>query len=165
MQRKTNIILNNQKIQVTNEGYQTLLTELKELKNVRRPEVVEQLAFAREQGDLSENAAYINNKEELDFVDGRIDELEDIINQSEVISTQNKGRSQVAIGNKVTLSIGNRKDKHTYHVVGEWEADPKQKKISHESPLGKALIGKKVGAAVEVKAPAGKVVYTIVSID
>ena len=69
MQRKTNIILNNQKIQVTNEGYQTLLTELKELKNVRRPEVVEQLAFAREQGDLSENAAYINNKEELDFVD------------------------------------------------------------------------------------------------
>ncbi len=153
------------KVPVTPNGLKALEDELRELKKVRRPEVVDQLTFAREQGDLSENSAYINNKEELEFIDNRIEELEDMINQVKVVSPQSKGKSTVQIGNQVTVTVGAKKAQHQFHVVGEWEADPKEKKISHQSPLGKALVGKKVGEEVEVEAPAGMVKYQIVSID
>jgi len=112
-------------------------------------------------GDLSENAEYTVAREELSFVDGRIGELEELLKQVEIISS-NKSHSAVKLGSTVTVAVDGKKE--SFVVVGEWEADPKEKKISHESPLGSALIGKKVGEKVEVEAPAGKITYTVDSI-
>ena len=112
-------------------------------------------------GDLSENAEYTVAREELSFIDGRIDELEEILKQVVIIS--NNHSSTIKLGSTVKVNTGRDLDEFT--VVGEWEADPKEKKISHESPLGKALLGKKVGEKVEVEAPAGKIVYTIEAIN
>jgi transcription elongation factor GreA len=115
-------------------------------------------------GDLSENAEYVAAREELSFIDGRIDELEELIKQAVPIQeSHTKGNHVVKLGSTVTVHIKGKKEVFT--VVGEWEADPKDKKISHESPLGKALIGKKVGEKVEVEAPAGQLAYTIVSVN
>ncbi len=149
------------KIQVTDEGLKALQEELSQLKDVKRPQVVDRVSYARDQGDLSENSDYISGKEELNFVDGRIAELEEVLNNVSVVSG-GTSKSGVQIGNKVTVKIDSTI--HEFHVVGEWEADPKLKKISHESPLGKALLDKKVGEVVEVDAPAGKIKYTIVKI-
>ena len=115
-------------------------------------------------GDLSENAEYVAAREELSFIDGRIDELEELIKQAVLIQeTHTKGNGTIKLGSTVTVHLKGKKEVFT--LVGEWEADPHEKKISHESPLGKALIGKKVGEKVEVQAPAGTVVYTIASVS
>lgn len=149
------------KIQVTKQGFEDLKKELDGLVNTKRPKLVERLSYARSQGDLSENSDYHNAKEELNFLDGRIAELEEVVNNAQVVRRSN-GNGKVAVGTKVTLKV---KDKeHIYDIVGEWEADPINKKISHSSPLGKALVGKKVGESAEVEAPAGKVIYKILSI-
>jgi len=149
------------KIQITKQGFENLKKELDELVNTKRPKLVERLANARSQGDLSENSDYQNAKEELDFLDGKISELEDVINKAEVVGGKiNNG--EIAVGAEVTLKI--QGEKHVYYIVGEWEADPTSKKISHNSPLGQALVGKKKGEKAEVEAPAGKVIYEILSI-
>jgi len=114
-------------------------------------------------GDLSEDAEFVSAREELSFIDGRIDELEELLKQASLISEDKKNLSHmVELGSKVTVNVKGKNE--SFMVVGEWEADPMDKKISHESPLGKALLGKKVGEKVEVEAPAGKVDYTIVSV-
>ncbi len=151
----------NKKIFLTKEGLSELKKEHEELTKVKRPDVLDRVSQARNMGDLSENAEYVAAREELSFVDGRIDELEELLKQVELIS-QSKSSSIVKLGSTVTVDTG--KDKEIFTVVGEWEADPHQKKISHESPLGKALIGKAIGQKIEVDAPAGKIVYTISSI-
>lgn len=150
------------KIYLTKEGLEDLQKEHDELVDKKRPEILERLSDARDQGDLSENAEYTAAKDELSFIDGRIDEIEEILKQATVITEQNGAKKLVDLGSTVTVHIGSKKEEFT--VVGEWEADPTQKKISHESPLGKALMGKHVGEALEVDAPAGKIKYTIVSI-
>lgn len=150
------------KMYLTKEGLADLQKERDELVNKKRPEILTRLTDARDQGDLSENAEYTAAKDELSFIDGRIDEIEEILKQATVVSGQSNGKKSVDIGSIVTVHIGDKKEEFT--VVGEWEADPTQKKISHESPLGKALMGKHVGEILEVEAPAGKVKYTIVSI-
>lgn len=152
----------NHKVQLTKEGFEELQAELVQLVNVKRPKAVERLSNARSMGDLSENNDYHNAKEDLEFLDGRISELEQVLEHAEVVSTNGR-RSQVAIGTKVRVRANG--SQHEYHIVGEWEADPKEKKISHESPLGRALLGKKVGEKVEVEAPAGKVIYEILGIE
>lgn len=149
------------KIYLTSKGLEDLKKELEELKNKRRPLVLERVSQARSMGDLSENAEYSAAREELSFTDGRIEELEELLKHAVIIENGN-GHSTIALGSQVTVNVKGKKEVFT--VVGEWEADPKEKKISHESPLGKALIGKKVGETVEVEAPAGKVHYNIVSI-
>ena len=146
---------------LTQEKFEELKAELEHLKTVRRKEVAESLEYARSLGDLSENAEYHAAREELSFIDGRIDELEELLKQV-VIIEGTKG-DIIALGSKVTLKV-NGKDE-AFSLVGEWEADPRAKKISHESPLGKALLGKAVGEKVEVTAPAGKITYTIVSVS
>jgi len=146
---------------VTKEGLDALKAEYEELVNVKRPEAVTRLATARDQGDLSENSEYTDAKQSLSFIDGRIAELEVVLHDVKVVTTHAKG--QVDVGCKVTLHINGKKEEFT--VVGEWEADPQARKISHESPLGKALLGKKVGEKVEVEAPAGKILYKILSIE
>lgn len=149
------------KIQITKQGLKDLKVELDELVNTKRPKLVERLANARAQGDLSENSDYQNAKEEIDFLDGRISELEGVIDNAEVVGGKNNN-GEIAVGAEVTLKI--QGEEHVYHIVGEWEADPTSKKISHNSPLGQALVGKKKGEKVEVEAPAGKVLYEILSI-
>ncbi len=152
----------DKKIQVTKEGLDSIKDELDILTEVKRPKVVERLANARTQGDLAENSDYHNAKDELEFLDGRIAELEEVLKNSEVLKSITNGGG-ISVGTKVTLKTNGQK--HIFQIVGEWEADPIQKKISHTSPLGKALIGKKVGERVEVEAPVGKVVYEILSIE
>ena len=149
------------KILMTKEGLDELKTEYDHLLKEKRPEVVERLANSRSQGDLAENTEYTAAKQDLSFIDGRIAELEVVLHEAKVISGHSK--KKVDIGCKVTLHIGNKKE--IFLIVGEWEADPMQKKISHSSPLGKALLGKKPGDKVEVEAPAGKVLYKILDID
>lgn len=154
---------NNKKIYLTKEGLAELKKEYEELIKVRRPQLLERVTQARSMGDLTENAEYAAGREELSMLDGRIDELEEILKQAVLIDGGNKTSNKIIkLGSTVTLHVKGKKEVFT--VVGEWEADPKEKKISHESPLGKALIGKKVGEKVEVEAPAGKIAYTIVSI-
>lgn len=154
--------MTDKKIYLTKEGLADLKEELRELTEEKRPQILERLSEARDQGDLSENAEYSAAKDELSFIDGRIEEIQEIIKQATVIATQNGNKKSVDLGSTVTVTVGAKKEEFT--VVGEWEADPASKKISHESPLGKALMGKGVGEALEVDAPAGKIKYTIVSI-
>ncbi|MDP3941250.1 MAG: transcription elongation factor GreA [bacterium] len=155
--------MDSKKIYLTKDGLSELKKEHEDLTKLKRPEVVARVSAARDQGDLSENAEYTAAREELSFIDGRIDELEELL--KEVVLIQGNGHSHKAVdlGSTVTVKVDGRKEEYT--VVGEFEADPTAKKISHESPLGKALLGKQVGETVQVEAPAGKIVYTVVSIQ
>lgn len=154
---------NSKKIYLTKEGLAELKREYDELTNKKRPEVLGRVTQARNMGDLSENAEYAAAREELAFIDGRIDELEVILKQAVVIRDTVKASNHgIKLGSTVTLQLNGKKEIFT--VVGEWEADPTNKKISHESPLGKVLIGKKVGEKVQVEAPAGKLTYSIIKI-
>ncbi len=140
-------------------GYRALVEELKQLETVGLPEGIDRVAKAREFGDLSENAEYHSAKEDLAALEGRIEELKDIINRVNVVDIKKSGDEEVGIGSVVAVAING--SEHQFTIVGEWEADPSAKKISHESPLGKALLGKKKGDVVEVEAPAGKVIYHV----
>lgn len=151
-----------EKIFLTQEGFNNLKKEYEEITKNRRPVVVERLSLARQQGDLSENNEYASAREELAFIDGRISELEEVISNSSVVENS-KNRDCVSVGCKVIVNSG--KGEIDYCIVGEWEADPVKRKVSHISPLGQALINKKVGEEVEFNAPAGKIVYKILRIE
>ena len=148
----------NDKIQFTAQGLLEIKAELESLKSTKLPAAIERVARARDFGDLSENAEYHAGKEELSFIEGRVEELEGIVLRAQVVKDKKK-KDAVEIGCKVTVKVAGKE--HTYEIVGEWEADPLKKKISHTSPLGQALVGKKKGEEVEFEAPAGKVVYQI----
>lgn len=151
-------------IKLTKEGYEALKKELSQLVEEKRPGLVDRLSFARQQGDLTENSDYTNAKEELEFLDGRIAELENVIKTALIVDGNTNHKSDgVEVGTTVTVKVDG--GKHIYEIVGEWEADPINQKISHQSPLGQALVGKKVGEKVEVEAPAGKVIYEILAIE
>lgn len=152
----------NNKMLLTKEGLAELRREYDGLVAEKRPLAVKRLADARELGDLSENSEYAAAKQDLSFMDGRILELEEILHNAKLI-TNNHSKNMVDVGCKVVLHVDGKKEE--FMLVGEWEADPKEKKISHESPLGKALMGKKVGEQVEVEAPAGRLTYKILSIE
>lgn len=150
---------------VTKQGLEELKNELHDLEKVKRPQVLERVSQARAMGDLSENSEYTAAREELSLIDGRLEELADMLKRVELIneSKASKKKSAVALGSTVTVKINGKKE--VFEVVGEWEADPQEKKISHESPLGKALIGKALNDKIEVEAPAGKILYHIVEIS
>lgn len=149
------------KVQLTQAGADALKLELKQLQE-KRPSVVERLSNARSMGDLSENNDYHNAKDELEFLDGRISELEEVLSTAQVVQGKNGKSKHVELGTKVKVKVG--KSEHVFSIVGDWEADPKEKKISHTSPLGQALVGKKPGEKALVSAPAGKVEYTILEV-
>jgi transcription elongation factor GreA len=151
-----------QTIQLTKEGLEKLKAELKELLEVKRPEVSKRIQTARENGDISENAEYDAARLEQSTVEGRIEELEDIVRNA-VVSSAKVDKEVVGLGAKVTVHIDG--DEDTFHLVGAPEANPIERKISHESPLGLAMVGKKVGEKIEVDAPVGKLIYTIKRID
>ncbi len=149
-------------LKLTKQGLDGLKAELVDLRDVKRPKLVERLSNARSQGDLSENSDYQSAKEELEFLDGRIDELTEVVKTASVVSTDVKNGG-IDVGTKVTVKINGAKT--IFDIVGDWEADPVNKKISNDSPLGMALSGKKVGDKVEVEAPAGKLQYEILAVE
>lgn len=145
---------------LTQQGLDEIKAELEELKEQKLPHLIERVKNAREQGDLSENSEYHAARDELAFVEGRIEELEELISKAKVVTSQ--GGDTISLGSQVTVKAG--KNQHTYHIVGKYEADPMNKKISNESPLGKALLGKKIGEAVEYEAPVGKIIYEVMEV-
>lgn len=149
------------KIQLTQEGYEGLKAELKELIDIKKPALLVRLAKARAMGDLRENSEYTAAKEDQGVIEGRIRELEELIKRAEII-TNDASDNSIQIGTSVIVEINGQKE--TYHIVGEFEADPMNKKLSQTSPIGKALIGKNVGDKVEVDVPVGKLKYTILEI-
>lgn len=149
----------NQRVQMTPLGYRQLVEELELLEKTSLPEAIERLSKARDFGDLSENAEYHSAKEALSTMEGRVEELKDILTRVNVVDIQKSGLDMVGLGSVVHIEVNG--SAHEFTIVGEWEADPAAKKISHESPLGKALMGKKVGDAVEVEAPSGTITYAI----
>lgn len=149
----------NPQILITQAGLDDLRAELTALQ-AKRPRVVERLSIARSMGDLSENSDYISAREELEFLDGRIGEVEDMIRSAKVVTPTTQ--DTIDFGHTVTVKVDSTKT--SFQIVGEPEADPKERKISHQSPLGQALMGKKVGDKVQVDAPIGKLTYSIVKI-
>lgn len=148
---------------LTPEGEAKLTAELEELKGPRRDELALRLRSAIQMGDLSENADYHKAKEDQGFLEGRIQEIEAILRNSVIIEkTQSKG--VVSIGSHVTIQEDDF-DPETYHLVGPAEADPRNGRISHESPIGSALMDKKVGDFAEAETPSGKIKFKVVKIE
>lgn len=148
------------KISLTKRGRDKLVEELENLKKVKRPAVVERIKRARDYGDLSENAEYEDARNEQSFVEGRIQELEHIIKYAEV--SEKSGGGKVALGSQVTVEID--KEKFTYEIVGSTEADPMSGKISSDSPIGSAILGKGIGEKILAQTPSGEIKLTIVSV-
>lgn len=146
--------------QITSEGLAELKVELEKLKS-RRGEIAEKIAEAREYGDLRENAEYDGARNEQGLVESRIVEIEDIILNAEIIKSRK--RTTVAVGAKVELKTKGKTSEYT--LVGPVEADPMAGKISDESPMGKAMLGKKVGDEVVVTTPKGEITYTVEAIN
>jgi transcription elongation factor GreA len=148
---------------LTAEGAEKLKQELAELKGPRRDELAKRLRSAIQMGDLSENADYHKAKEDQGFLEGRIQEIEYKLRNAVIIEA-NGSRDEVGIGSHVTIQEDVQPEE-TYHVVGAQEADPRNGRISNESPIGKALMGHKVGDEVEVETPAGKLRLKILKIE
>lgn len=146
--------------QLTQDGQAELMCELDELKG-RRGDVAEKIAAARDFGDLSENAEYDTAREEQGLLETRIAEIEDILQNAEII--QSPSGECVALGSVVTLTSGDKTVSYT--VVGPVEADPLEGKISDESPIGQALMGKAVGDEVTISTPKGQLTYTIAALQ
>ena len=145
---------------LTQEGKEELEKELRDLIELRRPELAIKLKEAVAQGDLKENADYHDTKEQQAFVEGRIQYLENILRSATIIS--NDGKSDVVqIGSEITIREDGEDEDETYQIVGAAEANPREGRISHESPIGSALIGRKKGDKVKVKTPNGVIVFKI----
>lgn len=142
---------------LTAEGLQALKDELHELTTSKRGEIAERLKEAKADGDLSENAMYDAARDEQSFVEGRIAEIEHILKHAVVIS--NKGTGAVALGSKVHVELEDGEQE--YVIVGSTEANPDKGYISDQSPIGKALLGRKPGEEVEVSVPSGTITYRI----
>ena len=156
---------NNDVIYVTEEGLEKIQTELEHLKTERRAEISHRLELAIAHGDLSENADYDYAKQEQAFVEGRIKDLEDSLRRAQIIDHDGRN-DKVRVGSTVTLfEEGFEDEEETYYIVGVHEADPANGRISNESPIGKALLGAKVGQRVKVMAPAGLMHFTVKAIS
>ncbi len=148
---------------LTAEGAARLRAELEELKGPKRRELAERLRAAIQMGDLSENADYHKAKEDQAFLEGRIQELEYLLKNAVIIEEMEQEKGVVALGSRVTLQEDGAPPE-TYQVVGVKEADPRHGKISHESPIGSALLGHKAGDVVEVETPGGRIRLKILEI-
>ena len=153
--------MNEESIQVTEEGLEKLKAELQELKTVKRKDISARLEVAKDLGDLSENADYQQAKEDSAWIEGRINQLNDLISRAVVADAPQGGIA--SIGSTVTAQAEGTK--RVFTIVGATEADPIHGKISCESPIGSALLGAKVGSSVLVKTPAGDVEYKVVKVE
>lgn len=149
---------------LTAEGAERLRNELEYLKGPAREQLAQRLRAAIQMGDLSENADYISAKEDQAFLEGRIQELTAILNNVQIIDEIKQRRGLVDIGSHVTIQEDDF-DPETFHIVGPKEADPRNARISHESPFGKALIGHKVGDVVTAETPTGSLRLKILKIE
>ena len=157
-------MVENKKNILTYTGLKQLEDELQQLKVVRRQEVAEKLKEARAQGDLSENAEYDAAKDEQRDIEARIEEIEKILKNAEVVVEEEVDLDKISIGCKIRILDCEFDEELEYKIVGSTEANSLKGKISNESPVGKALLGKKVGDTVTVTTPAGEFEYKILSI-
>ncbi|HCJ52665.1 MAG: transcription elongation factor GreA [Candidatus Kerfeldbacteria bacterium RIFCSPLOWO2_01_FULL_48_11] len=153
----------DKKTYLTGEGFKKVIRELDELKNVKRKVIAERIQDAKELGDLSENAEYAEAKNEQSFTEGRIAELETIVKNAEIIDSSKLTAVSVEVGNTVKLKAEENISRE-FSIVGSNEADPNTGRISNESPLGQAMLGKRVGEEVVIFTPGGRISYTIESI-
>jgi len=153
-----------EKVPMTIGGYAALGEELRRRQQVERPRIIEMIAEARAHGDLSENAEYHAAKESQGLNEGRIQELEDKLSRAEVIDVTKLSGGTVKFGATVTVIDEDTEEERKYQIVGEPEADVKSGRLSIASPIAKALIGKKAGDVIEVKAPGGARSYEIVAV-
>ena len=149
---------------LTADGLIKLKAEFEQLKGPARVDLAKRLRFAIQQGDLSENADYIQAKEEQGFLEGRILELTEILNNYQLIDEHVGVREKVDIGAHVTIQE-DEYDPETYHLVGPKEANPVNNRISHESPIGRAMLGKRVGDVVIAETPNGSITFKIIAIE
>lgn len=156
------MVKDNNQFFVTSQGLSKLKEELEELTTQKRKRVAERIQTARELGDITENSEYDAALEEQAFVEGKISELEEVIKRAKIVKNQEGKGGIVNVGSRVRVHLEGQEQE--FEIVGEMEADPLKNKISHESPLGKALLGRKIGDKVEVEAPIGKVIYTVLNI-
>ena len=154
-----------EKIPITNTGKSKVEEELKILKTMERPRIINDIAEARAHGDLSENAEYHAAKEEQAHNETRIMELEDLLSKAEVIDPSKLDGDDIKFGAKVKLLDLDTEEEANYQIVGDIESDFKQKKISISSPIAKALIGKFIGDEVEVTTPGGSKCYEIIGVS
>jgi len=152
------------KVPMTADGYRRIEDEIRHLKTVERPAIIQAIAEARTHGDLSENAEYHAAKERQGFIEGRLMELDDLISRAQVIDTSKLSGDQIKFGATVTVIDEDTEQKSVYQIVGDFEADVKQGRISISSPIARALIGKEVGDTVEVNTPGGGRSYEVVKV-
>lgn len=153
-----------EKIPMTRAGFSDLEKELKHLKSVERPAIIQAIAEARELGDLSENAEYHSAREKQSFIEGRIKELEGVLSLAEVIDPK-KLNGTIKFGATVELVDEDTDEEKTYQIVGEYEADIENGRLNIKSPLARALIGKDEGDSVEVRTPGGDRSYEILKVS
>ena len=152
------------RVPMTNRGYEMLLEELKQLKNVERPAIIAAIATAREHGDLSENAEYHAAKEKQSFIEGRVCEIEDKISRAQVIDIKQLTGENIKFGATVLLADEDTDEESTFQIVGVDESDVTVGLLSVTSPLARALIGKAEGDSVDVATPSGGKSYEVVSV-
>jgi transcription elongation factor GreA len=150
---------------LTQEGAERLRAELVELKGPMRQDIAQRLRSAISMGDLSENADYHKAKEDQAFLEGRIMELEYILKNAIIVEQRQGNRDLVEVGAKVVVQDEEEEAAETYHLVGAKEADPRSGKISNESPIGRALIGRRQGETIQVETPGGTVTLKILKIE
>ena len=153
-----------EKIPMTQQGFDVLKEELKNLKTVERPAVIEAIATAREHGDLKENAEYHAAREQQSFIEGRIQELEAVISVVQIIDPSTLSGDTVKFGAQVLIVDEDTDIEVKYHIVGHYEANADKGKISIQAPISRALIGKSVGDSVEVRTPQGLKTYEILEV-
>jgi transcription elongation factor GreA len=158
------MIMSEKEVILTPAGLQKLEDELEHLKSVKRHEVAERIKIAIGYGDISENSEYEDAKNEQAFIEGRIITLEKMLRNAKVISNDDVDTDVVSIGSTVKLRDTEFNDIVEYTIVGSAESNPEENKISNESPVGKAILGKTKGSTVEVNVPAGTIVYEILDI-
>lgn len=149
---------------MTKQGYDALESELKKLKSEDRPNVIQAIATAREHGDLSENAEYHAAREQQSFIEGRIQELEAVISKAQIIDIAGLNGDTVKFGARVLIVDEDTDVEVTYQIVGHYEANADEGKLSVQAPISRALIGKAVGDSVEVHTPQGKKRYEILDV-
>lgn len=153
------------KFPLTKKGFLRLEQELKNLKSIDRPNIIAAIAEARSHGDLSENAEYSAAKEKQGFIEGRIQELEAVVSRAQVIDPAEVKGDVIRFGATVSVVDVDTDNENSYQIVGDYEADINENRISLSSPLAKALIGKEVGDEVEYIAPGGKKTFEILEIS
>jgi len=153
-----------EQVMLTEEGHEKLENELEYLENEKRREVAKRIKVAREFGDISENSEYDDAKNEQAFVEGRIQEIKNMLNNAHVVKDEDVTDKKVNLGTTVMLHDLDSDEKISYTLVGSAEADPLNHKISNESPIGKAIFEHAIGDRVTVETPAGEVNYEIISI-